>query len=193
MTQPPCFRGWPAVNPSKYSGGVNLWPFSLPANIPRALRDRISWQGSARSTGTRCCHPPRPTWLLSPAVNHEGLCRYRFPVLAVCAGRAHAPCRGADGAPDLPLPVTWLHQLEFRNALRLRVFRAEITPAQRDASLNAMLADLASGVLAHAVPPLADLTIEAERLSVLHSETLGTRTLDILHVAAAWSWGSPSF
>ena len=28
----------------------------------------------------------------------------------------------------LPLPVTWLHQLEFRNALRLRIFRGEITP-----------------------------------------------------------------
>ncbi len=93
----------------------------------------------------------------------------------------------------LPLPVTWLHQLEFRNALRLRVFRGEIAPAQRDASLNAMLADLASGVLAHVMPPLADLTIEAERLSVLHSETLGTRTLDILHVAAALVLGRSEF
>ena len=37
----------------------------------------------------------------------------------------------------LPLPLTWLRQLEFRNALRLRVFRGEITPPQRDASLNA--------------------------------------------------------
>lgn len=93
----------------------------------------------------------------------------------------------------LPLSVTWLHQLEFRNALRLRVFRNEITPAQRDASLNAMLADLAAAVLAHAAPPLAGLTIEAERLSVLHSETLGTRSLDILHVATALVLGIPEF
>ena len=93
----------------------------------------------------------------------------------------------------LPLPVTWLHQLEFRNALRLRVFRREITAAQRDASLNAMLADLAAGVLAHAAPPLSDLTIEAERLSVLHSESLGTRSLDILHVAGALVLGLPEF
>ena len=48
----------------------------------------------------------------------------------------------------LPLPLTWLHQLEFRSALRLRVFRGEITPPQRDASLNALLADVAAGVLA---------------------------------------------
>ena len=93
----------------------------------------------------------------------------------------------------LPLPVTWLHRLEFRNALRLRVFRGEITPAQRDASLNAMLADLAAGVLAHAEPPLADLTTEAERLSALHSEALGTRSLDVLHIASALVLGLSEF
>ncbi len=93
----------------------------------------------------------------------------------------------------LPLPITWLHQLEFRNALRLRVFRGEIAQNQRDASLNAMLADLASGVLARAAVPMMDLTTEAERLSVLHSETLGTRSLDILHVAAALVLGLPGF
>ena len=45
----------------------------------------------------------------------------------------------------LPLAFTWLHQLEFRNALRLRIFRGNITAGQRDASLNTMLADLAAG------------------------------------------------
>ena len=55
----------------------------------------------------------------------------------------------------LPLPCTWLHQLELRNALRLRVFRREITAPQRDASLNAVLADLAAGVLAVAAVALA--------------------------------------
>jgi predicted nucleic acid-binding protein len=85
----------------------------------------------------------------------------------------------------LPLPLTWLHQLEFRNALRLRVFRGEITPPQRDASLNALLADVAAGVLAGAAPPLADILTEAERLSALHTDTIGTRSLDVLHVSSA--------
>ena len=85
----------------------------------------------------------------------------------------------------LPLAWTWLHQLELRNALRLRVFRREIAPTQRDASLNMLLADLAGGVLVPTSPPLTETLIEAERLSALHSETLGTRTLDILHVAGA--------
>lgn len=93
----------------------------------------------------------------------------------------------------LPLPFTWLHQLEFRNALRLRVFRGEITSGQRDASLNAMLADLSGGVLAAAAPPLAEVMTEAERLSALHSEALGTRSLDILHVASAVVLGLEEF
>ena len=85
----------------------------------------------------------------------------------------------------LPLPHTWLHQLELRNALRLRVFRGEITASQRDASLNMILADLAGGVSAAASPALGAIMTEAERLSALHTETLGTRSLDVLHVAAA--------
>ena len=94
---------------------------------------------------------------------------------------------------SLPLPFVWLHQLELRNALRLRVFRAEITPAQRDASLNAMLADLSGGMLAVVAPPLAEVMIEAERLSALYSETLGTRSLDVLHVASALVLGRSEF
>lgn len=94
---------------------------------------------------------------------------------------------------ELPLPWVWLHDIEFRNALRLRVFRREIAPAQRDASLNAMLADLAAGVLVHVAPQIPEIAKEAERLSALHSETLGTRTLDILHVAAALVLGRSVF
>lgn len=90
---------------------------------------------------------------------------------------------------ELPCPFTWLHQLEFRNALRLRVFRKEITTSQRDASLNTMLADLAGGVLVAAAPSLGEVMTEAERLSAQHSEKLGTRSLDILHVASAVSLG----
>jgi predicted nucleic acid-binding protein len=91
------------------------------------------------------------------------------------------------------LPFTWLHQLELRNALRLRVFRREITAAQREASLNMMLADLSTGVLAAASPGLSDVMTEAERLSAVCSEKLGTRSLDILHVASALVLAATSF
>ncbi len=92
-----------------------------------------------------------------------------------------------------PLAFTWIHQLEFRNALRLRVFRGEITTKQRDASMNLLLADLAAGVLQPSDPPLAGVMTEAERLSASHSEKLGTRSLDILHVAAALVSGAGVF
>lgn len=64
---------------------------------------------------------------------------------------------------------------------------------QRDASLNAWLADLASDILTLASPSLTTITSEAERLSAQFSATLGTRTLDILHVAAALVLGTPEF
>ena len=92
-----------------------------------------------------------------------------------------------------PIPLIWLHQLELRNALRLRVFRREITAAQRDAALNAFLADAAAGIYAAADPVPGAVMMEAERLSALHSETLGTRSLDIMHVAAALVLGASEF
>ncbi len=97
------------------------------------------------------------------------------------------------GKQSQPLPIVWIHQLEVRNALRLRVFRREITRVQRDTSLNALLADLANGVLVIGSPPLTEVLTEAERRSALHSDTLGTRNLDILHVAAAVVLGSREF
>ena len=91
------------------------------------------------------------------------------------------------------LPFTGLHRLEFRNALRLRVFRREITPAQRELSIQAMLSDLAAGVFAHAEADWPQVLLEAERLSAGHSEVIGTRSLDILHVASALVLGAEQF
>jgi predicted nucleic acid-binding protein len=48
-------------------------------------------------------------------------------------------------------------------------------------------------VLAVAAPAMAEVMTEAERLSAVHSEKLGTRSLDILHVASAMVLGSTSF
>lgn len=92
-----------------------------------------------------------------------------------------------------PLPLVWLHQLELRNALRLRVFRKEIATGQRDAALNAFLADAAEGVYESADLAINDVMLEAERLSASFSEKLGVRSLDILHVASALVLGAGEF
>ena len=74
---------------------------------------------------------------------------------------------------------------ELRNALRLCVFRRQITAAQRESALHDMEADAEVGVL-HVTPvdwPKA--FTHAEVLGRKDSEGLGTRGMDILHVACA--------
>jgi hypothetical protein len=41
--------------------------------------------------------------------------------------------------------------------------------------------------------PLAEILTEAERLSAVHTEKLGARSLDILHVSSALVLGFPVF
>ncbi|MBL9185918.1 MAG: type II toxin-antitoxin system VapC family toxin [Opitutaceae bacterium] len=84
-----------------------------------------------------------------------------------------------------PLVFTPLIRHELRNALRLCVFRRQISAAQRESALHDVEADTEAGVL-HLTPvdwPKA--FAHAERLGRLHSETLGTRGMDVLHVACA--------
>ena len=94
--------------------------------------------------------------------------------------------------PD-PLPFTPLHNLEIRNAVRLRVYRGEADTVQRDMILAALDSDLASGNM-HLTPlPWAELMREAERLNAAHTAKLGCRSLDVLHVAAAVTLGAREF
>ena len=111
----------------------------------------------------------------------------------------YAPDTNTDRALDLmekqrePICFSWLNQVEFRNALRLRVFRKEISKAERDHSLNLLLADLSAGIFHHIEIPQSSVLVETERLSAQQSEKLGTRSLDILHVAMALSLGCRRF
>jgi predicted nucleic acid-binding protein len=97
---------------------------------------------------------------------------------------AIAAMRAAAG----PFPLTPFGELELTDALELRVFRGEITPAQAKLSLADLAGDLARGVL-HSVPAPPSVYEEALRLARRHTASLGTRTLDILHVAAALKLG----
>lgn len=99
------------------------------------------------------------------------------------ANTARAVAAVESGAT--PLIFTPLIRHELRNALRLCVFRRQIAAAQRESALHDMEADAEAGVL-HLTPvdwPKA--FTHAERLGRSHSEALGTRGMDILHVACA--------
>jgi predicted nucleic acid-binding protein len=80
--------------------------------------------------------------------------------------------------------VTILGELEVINAFGLRVFRKELSAAQAQSSLSDFEKDLRDGVFQ--LRGLPDAVFErARQLSRHTTAKLGTRTADILHVAAA--------
>ena len=84
-----------------------------------------------------------------------------------------------------PLIFSHLHGIEIPNAIRLKRFRGEITEAEEGEAIRAFRADIEAGRLARPGYDLAEVFNRAERLSAEHSRTIGSRSLDILHVAAA--------
>lgn len=93
---------------------------------------------------------------------------------------------------DDAFTLTPLTELETVNAFHLRVFRKECTTAEADASFRAFEDDLQRGIF---LPnPLPDSAFErARKLSRQTSARLGTRTSDLLHVAAALELGATGF
>ena len=80
--------------------------------------------------------------------------------------------------------ITILGELEVVNALGLRVFRKEITRVQAQSSLSDFEKDLRDGVFQ--LRGLPDAVFDRARdLSRQTTPKLGTRTADLLHVAAA--------
>jgi len=92
-----------------------------------------------------------------------------------------------------PLLYSHLHAIEIPNAIRLKRFRGEITKAQENAANRAFLSDIESGVLTPCDYDLGEVFLLAERLSAKHSALIGSRSLDLLHVAAALEAGATHF
>ena len=80
---------------------------------------------------------------------------------------------------------TPLHELEFVNALQLKIFFNNATPQQVTAARALVEADLKSGVLTSAGGDWPNLFREAVKLAEQHTGMIGCRSLDILHCAAA--------
>ena len=75
-------------------------------------------------------------------------------------------------------------ELEFTNALQLRVFRKELTKGEASAAHAVIQNDLAAGV--YSVQPVSATVFDtAKRVSLKHTAGIGSRSLDVLHVAAA--------
>lgn len=92
-----------------------------------------------------------------------------------------------------PLLYSHVHALELENAIRLKRFRGELTPAQERAAIRDFRDDLGSGRLVLPRYDLAAAFRRAERLSERFSGSTGTRSLDLLHVATALEMGCEGF
>ncbi len=87
-------------------------------------------------------------------------------------------------AQEDPLPVTHLTELEFINALRFKVFIAEMAPEEVDRLIGLYRDRKRSGQ--YFVPPLDPIALHELSLQMTdQTPALGCRALDILHVAAA--------
>jgi predicted nucleic acid-binding protein len=94
---------------------------------------------------------------------------------------------------DDKLFVTPFNEAEFTNTIELRVFRKDASQADAEASFQSFRADVAAGsvLVRTAVPGSA--YARSVLLSRQYTRELGTRALDVLHVAIALELGVRHF
>lgn len=86
---------------------------------------------------------------------------------------------------DVPILFTALHELELATALALKRWRRELTLGQHRAVLRLVAGDVERGVLARVTVDWGAALALATELSGQHSPRVGSRSLDVLHIAVA--------
>ena len=86
--------------------------------------------------------------------------------------------------------VSGLHELEVRNAPRLKRFREEIDVLQLAASPAMIERNQADGRMVLRRFDWSSVRAKAERLPAATTTFIGVRTVDLLHVAVACTWAS---
>lgn len=84
-----------------------------------------------------------------------------------------------------PVWLSPLGELELHNAFQLSIFRGEIDASTATRKKQLFADDLSKGIFIIQPVPAATLYPKAIELAARHSATLGTRSLDLMHVAAA--------
>ena len=101
-------------------------------------------------------------------------------VLDVNSAAASAKMRRAV----LPLLLADVGKIEILNAVGLRLFRKDLRPTEAKEVYGLFREDIEQGVV-RIVPLPAAAYRQAEQIARTHTPLLGTRTLDVLHVAGA--------
>ena len=86
---------------------------------------------------------------------------------------------------DDSISLSSFNLFEYGNALRLAQYRKLMKAGERQDYWALFEAALSAGRLVHQETNLADVLVEARRLSEVHTPSGGHRGFDILHVAAA--------
>ena len=92
-----------------------------------------------------------------------------------------------------PSVLTHLHRLELQNAWQLKVHRGELTAEAAARAAERLQSDVEAGVWSVPDYDLALVFTAAAGLARKHSVALGTRSLDILHVAMAMALAEKVF
>jgi len=93
-------------------------------------------------------------------------------------------------------PPVWmspLGELEMRNAFHLAVFRGELALEAAALKRRLFLEDEANGIFVVLPVPAPALYSKAADLAEQYSAPLGSRSLDLMHVAAALLLGAGTF
>jgi hypothetical protein len=93
----------------------------------------------------------------------------------------------------VPLMLTEFGRTELRNALARLEFTRAISVRQHAAAWQTVQADLEQGRLLTSRPAWPAVFAQADILVANHTAQLGTRTLDVLHVASAQNLGASDF
>ncbi len=95
--------------------------------------------------------------------------------------------KAAHALPDraAPILITPFGEAEFVNSVEQRLFRKEISIAQAESSLQAFQRDLNSALFLIGRPVPGSAYERAILLSRQHTRVLGTRGMDVIHVAIA--------
>lgn len=92
-----------------------------------------------------------------------------------------------------PIPLIPLTMLEMRNTFNLAVVRKRLTLSERTALWKAFQSQIRSGFFLETSVPMAELHKLAGELSDRFTPRFATRSLDLLHIAAAQILEAKSF